>query len=156
MDNFLFFIYFFGGLECVGHSFADVASRRATNLATHPLSSATHLPLTRWIIAHKINQNSLEVRKWFLKFLKHFLFWYTMFNYMTVSIKLFTDSKFFYIFIVKLFKGSKAAIVSLKTESRLWSWKRLRKPSITDSWQIDSGKSPPMAENIIEECFIRT
>jgi hypothetical protein len=48
-----FFVYFFGGLECVGHSFtyvahfvflrdvwirtqrAAVASRRATNLATH-------------------------------------------------------------------------------------------------------------------------
>jgi hypothetical protein len=45
----VFFVYFFGGLECVGHSFAyvahfvflrdiwraAVASRRATNLATH-------------------------------------------------------------------------------------------------------------------------
>jgi hypothetical protein len=49
----LFFVYFFGGLQCVGHSFAyvahfvllrdvwirtqgaAVASRRATNLATH-------------------------------------------------------------------------------------------------------------------------
>jgi hypothetical protein len=54
-DNFLFFfVYFFGGLECVGHSFAYVAhlwflrdvwirtqstaaaSWRATDLATHP------------------------------------------------------------------------------------------------------------------------
>ncbi len=51
-----FFVYFFGGLECVGHSFADVAhlwflrdvwirtqsaavaSWRATDLATHPLN----------------------------------------------------------------------------------------------------------------------
>jgi hypothetical protein len=58
---FLYF-YFFGGLECVGHSFASVAhfviliderirtqraavtSRRATNLATHLSHLATHLP----------------------------------------------------------------------------------------------------------------
>jgi hypothetical protein len=52
----IFFVYFFGGLECVGHSFAyiahlrflrdvwirtqsaAVASWRAADLATHPLS----------------------------------------------------------------------------------------------------------------------
>jgi hypothetical protein len=57
---FLFLVYFFGGLECVGHSFAyvayvvflrdvwiriqrtAVASRRATNLATHLSDLATH------------------------------------------------------------------------------------------------------------------
>ncbi len=58
-----FFVYFFGGLEFAGHSFAYVAhfvflrdvwiriqraaveSRRATNLATHlPTLAATHLP----------------------------------------------------------------------------------------------------------------
>jgi hypothetical protein len=50
------FVYFFGGLLCVGHSFAYVAhfvffrdvwiraSRRATNLATHLPDLATHLP----------------------------------------------------------------------------------------------------------------
>ena len=57
-----FFVYFFGGLECVGHSFAyvahfvfmkdvcirtqraAVASRLATNLATHLPNLATHPP----------------------------------------------------------------------------------------------------------------
>ncbi len=59
----LFFAYFFGGLECAGHSFAyvahlwflrdvwirtqsaAVASWRATDLATHPqYVSLTHAP----------------------------------------------------------------------------------------------------------------
>ncbi len=55
----IFFVYFFGGLECVGHFFAYVAhfvfledvwcrtqraNRRATNLATHLPDVATHLP----------------------------------------------------------------------------------------------------------------
>ncbi len=57
-----FFVYFLGGLQCVGLSFARVAqfvflrdvwirtqiaavtSRRATNLATHLTGLATHLP----------------------------------------------------------------------------------------------------------------
>jgi hypothetical protein len=58
-----FCVYYFGGLECVGRSFAyvahfvflrdfwirtqraAVASRRATNIATHlPTNLATHLP----------------------------------------------------------------------------------------------------------------
>ncbi len=62
-DNLYIFVYFFGGLECVGHSFAyvahlflrdvwirtqraSIASRRATNLAINlPFSNlATHLP----------------------------------------------------------------------------------------------------------------
>ncbi len=56
----LFFVYFFGGLECVGHSFAyvadlwflrdvwirtqstAVASWRAIDLSTHPSNLATH------------------------------------------------------------------------------------------------------------------
>ncbi len=60
--NFLLFYIYFGGLECAGHSFASfahfvfltdvwirtqrsaVASRRATNLATHLLNLSTHLP----------------------------------------------------------------------------------------------------------------
>jgi hypothetical protein len=60
-----FLKYFFGGLECVGHSFAKVAyfvflsdvwiltqraalaSRRATNLATH-LPEFAHLPEGNW------------------------------------------------------------------------------------------------------------
>jgi hypothetical protein len=60
--SYYFFIYFFGGLECVGHSFAyaahfvilravwirtqkaAIASRRATNLATHLPNLAIHLP----------------------------------------------------------------------------------------------------------------
>ncbi len=57
----IFFVYFFGGLQCVGHSFAYVAhlvfsvdiyirtqraaaeSRRASNLVTHLPNLATHL-----------------------------------------------------------------------------------------------------------------
>ncbi len=59
-----FYYYYFGGLECVGHSFAyvghffyfercldsnpaqraAVTSKRATNLATHLPYVATHLP----------------------------------------------------------------------------------------------------------------
>jgi hypothetical protein len=60
---FILSVYFFGGLECVGHSFANVAyfvflgdvwirtqraavaSRCAANLATHLLILATHLPI---------------------------------------------------------------------------------------------------------------
>jgi hypothetical protein len=58
----MFFLYFFGGLECVGHSFAyfahlwflwdawirtqsaAVANWRATDLATHPYNLATNPP----------------------------------------------------------------------------------------------------------------
>ncbi len=58
----LFFVYFLGGLECVGHSFAYianfvflrdvcirthkavVASMRTTNVATHLPNLAAHLP----------------------------------------------------------------------------------------------------------------
>ncbi len=62
MNYYYFLVYFLGGLECVGHSSAyvahfvflrdvwiraqraAVASRRATNLATHFPILATHLP----------------------------------------------------------------------------------------------------------------
>jgi hypothetical protein len=61
LSKYFIFVYFFGGLECVGHSFAyfahfvflrdvwvrpqraAVASKRATSLATHLPNLATHL-----------------------------------------------------------------------------------------------------------------
>ncbi len=64
--TFFFFVYFFGGLECVGHSFAyvahlwflrdvwirtqsaDVASWRATDLATHPSHPNIDIPNLSW------------------------------------------------------------------------------------------------------------
>ncbi len=66
----VFFVYFFGGLECFGHSFAyvahfvflrdvwtqraAVASRCATNLATHLPNLATHLPFKIFKVEYEI------------------------------------------------------------------------------------------------------
>jgi hypothetical protein len=65
LNHCYFFVYFFSVLGCVGHFFAYnalfvilsdariltqrdvVASRRATNLATHLSDLATHLPITQ-------------------------------------------------------------------------------------------------------------
>ena len=67
----MFFFYLFGGLECVGHSFADVAhfvflrvvwirTQRAAVASRRDTNLATHLPVLEmlvWIRMRMTNQN---------------------------------------------------------------------------------------------------